>query len=161
MPDQRLDSLIDYARRFIGAPYVYGGNGPHVFDCSGLACTILKKSGNLRVSEDLKAFQIYDRLAEKGVILGLDPNKDFDPQKNKERMAFPVGTWFFYGAGLDHITHVSFMVDAYSVLEAGGGDSTTDSVEKARKIGACVREVFIDHRKDRVAAVFPKYGWVK
>ena len=27
--------LVEYSKRFLGAPYVYGGNGPDKFDCSG------------------------------------------------------------------------------------------------------------------------------
>ena len=149
MADQRIDSLIAYARRFIGVPYVYGGNGPHIFDCSGLACTILKKSGNIRVSEDLSAQEIYDRLVKQGGTI-VDLGK---------RVGYPVGSFIFYDGGSPKISHVAFMVDTFSVLEAGGGSSTTNSVEKARDLGACVREVFWQHRKDVRAIVFPKFGW--
>ena len=27
--------IVDYAKQFLGTPYVYGGNGPNSFDCSG------------------------------------------------------------------------------------------------------------------------------
>lgn len=29
------EEVIEYAKRFIGVPYRYGGNGPNAFDCSG------------------------------------------------------------------------------------------------------------------------------
>ena len=29
------DQIVDYAKQFLGVPYVYGGNGPNCFDCSG------------------------------------------------------------------------------------------------------------------------------
>ena len=27
--------MVAYAKQFLGTPYVYGGNGPNSFDCSG------------------------------------------------------------------------------------------------------------------------------
>lgn len=29
------DQIVAYAKQFLGVPYVYGGNGPNCFDCSG------------------------------------------------------------------------------------------------------------------------------
>lgn len=29
------ESVVEYAKNFIGVPYRYGGNGPNAFDCSG------------------------------------------------------------------------------------------------------------------------------
>lgn len=35
-PDASLSQqIIDYAKQFLGTPYVYGANGPRSFDCSG------------------------------------------------------------------------------------------------------------------------------
>ena len=31
----KAQEIIDYAKTFLGTPYVYGGNGPNSFDCSG------------------------------------------------------------------------------------------------------------------------------
>lgn len=39
------DSVIDYARKFMHAPYVHGGNGPKVFDCSGFTKYVFKRFG--------------------------------------------------------------------------------------------------------------------
>ncbi len=38
------DSIIQYAKSFIGTPYVWGGNSPDSgFDCSGFICYVYKK----------------------------------------------------------------------------------------------------------------------
>lgn len=34
-PSDQAQAIIDYAKTFLGTPYVYGGNGPDSFDCSG------------------------------------------------------------------------------------------------------------------------------
>ncbi len=33
--DSNLPAIVGYSERFLGIPYVWGGNGPGVFDCSG------------------------------------------------------------------------------------------------------------------------------
>lgn len=39
------DSIIDYARTFMGVPYLHGGNGPSKFDCSGFTLYVFKRYG--------------------------------------------------------------------------------------------------------------------
>ena len=34
-PSGKAEEIIAYAKTFLGTPYVYGGNGPENFDCSG------------------------------------------------------------------------------------------------------------------------------
>ena len=43
--DALADSIIEYAMCFMHAPYVHGGNGPKVFDCSGFTKYVFKKFG--------------------------------------------------------------------------------------------------------------------
>ena len=35
VPNSAGTNIVEYAKQFIGKPYVYGGNGPNSFDCSG------------------------------------------------------------------------------------------------------------------------------
>lgn len=46
--------IAEYAKNFLGCPYVYGGNGPDVFDCSGFVKYVYNQFGyNLnRVASD-------------------------------------------------------------------------------------------------------------
>lgn len=38
-------SIVDYAKQFIGTPYVYGGSSPSGFDCSGYTSYVYKQFG--------------------------------------------------------------------------------------------------------------------
>ena len=40
-----IDDLLSFARSFEGYPYVYGGNGPNSFDCSGFVLYVYKHFG--------------------------------------------------------------------------------------------------------------------
>lgn len=37
--------IVDYAKQFLGVPYVYGGNGPKSFDCSGFTSYVYRHFG--------------------------------------------------------------------------------------------------------------------
>lgn len=39
------DDVIDYSKQFIGVPYVWGGDNPKGFDCSGFTKYVLKEYG--------------------------------------------------------------------------------------------------------------------
>lgn len=39
------DSLVNFAKRFIGTPYVWGGGSPSGFDCSGFTQYVMKEFG--------------------------------------------------------------------------------------------------------------------
>jgi len=41
----RVDTIINYAKSFIGVPYVYGGTSPRGFDCSGYVQYVFKHYG--------------------------------------------------------------------------------------------------------------------
>ena len=40
-----VDQLLDYARTFIGRPYVWGATGPNSFDCSGFTRYVFQEFG--------------------------------------------------------------------------------------------------------------------
>ena len=44
-PRTVADAIIKEAGRHLGKPYVYGGNGPQSFDCTGFTCYVFKKFG--------------------------------------------------------------------------------------------------------------------
>jgi peptidoglycan hydrolase-like protein with peptidoglycan-binding domain len=42
---EKCDALIEYAKQFLGKPYVLGAEGPNSFDCSGLTWYVYKNFG--------------------------------------------------------------------------------------------------------------------
>ena len=44
-PKELVDQLLDYARTFIGRPYVWGATGPNSFDCSGFTRYVFQEFG--------------------------------------------------------------------------------------------------------------------
>lgn len=40
-----IDDLVAFAKSYVGYPYVYGGNGPNYFDCSGFVLYVYKHFG--------------------------------------------------------------------------------------------------------------------
>ncbi|MFP5470508.1 MAG: C40 family peptidase [Bacteroidia bacterium] len=41
----KRDSIVDFAKNYIDAPYRYGGTNEKGFDCSGFACFVMKNNG--------------------------------------------------------------------------------------------------------------------
>ena len=37
--------IVNYAKKFLGKPYVYAANGPNAFDCSGFTCYVYRQYG--------------------------------------------------------------------------------------------------------------------
>ncbi|MFD3157643.1 C40 family peptidase [Haloimpatiens sp. FM7330] len=83
------NSIVNYSYRFLGRPYVWGGSGPSVFDCSGFTAYVYRKLGvslphytvsqanlgktvsrsNLRAG-DLVFFNTSGRLSHVGIYIG-------------------------------------------------------------------------------------------
>lgn len=140
-----MDLLIAYAMTFVGTPYKYAGNNPLQggMDCSGFVGEVLRFSGLVGNKEDLTAQELYDRFESSGSL--------------GSRSA---GSLAFYGKSVTQITHVAFMVDQYRILEAGGGQSSTVSIEDAAAKNAMVRGRLVNYRQDLVATVKPRYALI-
>jgi hypothetical protein len=67
-----------------------------------------------------------------------------------------AGALVFYGSE-SRITHVAFCIDTFRVLEAGGGNSTTQTPTDAARQNAYVRVRPARQRRDLVSIIMPKY----
>lgn len=134
-------TISEYAQKFIGRPYIWGGDGSGKcaggFDCSGLVLECLQAFGILP-SGDMTAQGIYDILYRQ---LGWH-----NAPKNKEGS----DDILFFGKDTAHITHVAIAISGGLMIEAGGGGSKCKT--PATSTGM-VRIRPIAWRKDLVVAL--------
>jgi cell wall-associated NlpC family hydrolase len=132
------EALIAYLHLFIGKPYIWGGEGPTGFDCSGLVREALKSVGHCPKGGDQTAQMLHDYFlmtGEKGVL--------------------KPGSLCFFGP--QKITHVAVAINDWQMIEAGGGDANNQDVAQADKDHAFVRIRPIQSRADLRAVIFPPY----
>lgn len=103
-------SFVDYAMKFIGKSYVWGGDGSGKcgggFDCSGLVLECLWAFG-LYDGPDTTAQGLYKALKKKG---WMEVSFDFIAE----------GDVLFFGKDLKHITHVAIAIGGGLMIEAYG-----------------------------------------
>lgn len=133
------ETFIQACLQFIGIPYIWGGDDPmRGFDCSGLAQELLAMIG-LDPKGDQTAHALFEHFRVNAAV-GKTPT---------------AGSLVFYGSPT-RVTHVGVMIDEKHMIEAGGGGSSTSSVEKAIAQNAYIRIRPIKNRTDLVAVVTPK-----
>lgn len=137
-----IDELINYAKSFLGLPYIWGGDDPiKGFDCSGLIQEILESVG-IDPPGDQTAHQLYEHFKKVGTIC--------PPEK---------GALVFFGS-MDKVTHIALCLDELHMLEAGGGGSKCLTRDDAAIQNAFVRIRPIARRKDKVCFIMPKYSFL-
>ncbi|MEI6408813.1 MAG: C40 family peptidase [Bacteroidota bacterium] len=81
--------MIQYAQKYVGSPYKYGGESPSGFDCSGFTSYVLKQYG-------VKLSPASAEQAKQGVKIPLDRARQ--------------GDLLFFGDAT-HIQHVALIVE--------------------------------------------------
>lgn len=128
------DCVIDLGMRFIGVPYLWGGNTPMSgFDCSGLIVELLASVGIIGDRDDHTAQSLYNKFKD----LTLDT-----PER---------GCLVFFGKSVSEITHVGLMLSNSLMLESGPGSSSVNSLDSAIKQKSYVRVRPFSRRSDVVA----------
>lgn len=139
-----LTLLKDYAFRFVGTPYLYGGKTPMSGeDCSGLVTEVLRFGGLIKYDQVLNAQGIHDFLL---TLPG-----------TKELMAPDIGAVAFYGQSDKAITHTAFCIDYFRAIGADGGHEDTLNIETAVSEHAYVKGLPVKYRIDLVKMLLPKY----
>lgn len=131
-------TIADYALKFVGRPYIWGGDGSGKcdggFDCSGLVLECLLAFG-IFPNVDMTAQGIYDKLYAM--------NWHHVTQRKPDDI-------LFFGKDTSHITHVAIAIGNGLMVEAGGGGS---KCKTAATSTGMVRVRPISWRKDLVAAL--------
>jgi len=134
--------LYDYAMSFVGTPYRWGGDDSiDGFDCSGFVQELLMSAG-----EDPEGDQTAQGLFNWFSSMGRARHDVWD-----------LGSLIFFGESVTKITHIGFLLDAYRMVEAGGGGSATKTIKDAAEQNAFIRVRLIESRKDKVAILKPYY----
>lgn len=121
MPDTALSLFVKIAESHLGRWYIWGGDDPSGFDCSGLVVECLKTVGFLDERQDMTANDLWQSF--QSYACGL-------PKR---------GALVFYFNGDDYATHVAICLDGDYCITADGGGSKIKSMADAVKHNAFVK----------------------
>lgn len=134
--------LRDYALRFVGIHYKWGGNNPLTgMDCSGFIQILLASVGE-DPPGDQTAQALYNYFSSNG---------------HATWNHYSMGALAFFGESATKITHVGMLLDQYRMIEAAGGNSRTQTRTDAEDKGAFVKISLLSRRSDLVAILKPYY----
>ncbi|MBU8934632.1 MAG: C40 family peptidase [candidate division Zixibacteria bacterium] len=113
--------FLKTALSYLGTPYIWGGDDPSGFDCSGLVVECLKSAGLLSENKDFTADDLLRHFQPNAVEL---------PRS---------GALLFRIDCNGRAGHVAICLDRYFKIEAAGGGSGTTDPSKAWRDNAYVR----------------------
>jgi len=116
LPEEKRELAIELAKRFIGKPYIWGGDDPVLgFDCSGFVIEVLKSVGFLPRSGDWTA------------------NGLMSVFKDCETIEPLAGCLVFWGRSpnSNRAIHVEFCLSDELSIGASGGGRRTKNVNDA------------------------------
>ena len=134
----KLTILAIAAMQYFNQPYMWGGNGPYEFDCSGLVIRCLHDSG----------ITLPDMTAQDLHTWAVDGNKGISCTPQDDCL-------LFFGDDVFSITHVAISISPTHMIEAGGAgrNSLKMSKEELAFKNARVRLKLIKSRKNLVSSI--------
>jgi cell wall-associated NlpC family hydrolase len=129
---EKREIAMRVAWKYLGKPYIWGGDDPSGFDCSGLVIECLKSCGVLPRSGDWTA----NTLAKS---MGWD---------KIERRDIEEGDLVFWENSLrSRVIHVEMCINQTYAIGASGGGSRTRTVKDAAEQNAFIKIRPIDSRR--------------
>jgi cell wall-associated NlpC family hydrolase len=123
MSDRRNSArhwFLKTALAYLGTPYVWGGDDPSGFDCSGLVIEALRSVGLIE-GADFTADDLLKKFASQIVT---------EPER---------GCLIFFLNSEGRAVHVGICLDRFFMIEAGGGDSKVTDAASAWQRNAFVK----------------------
>jgi len=146
-----------YLAQWVGTFYLWGGNDPSGFDCSGLVIEVLMGVGILPHGYDGTAHDLYLRFKHLKILPhGYDGTAHdlylrFKHLKTETLKPGCLVFWFRDGRA----RHVEMALDEYHTLGASGGGRTTTTVAEAIRQDAFVKMRPITYRGPQYKIVDP------
>lgn len=114
MLEEKRKQAVEYAKNWVGTFYLWAGNDPAGFDCSGLIHEILQSVGLEPHKFDSTANDLYRA------------------HKNNKIDYLKEGCLVFWFKG-NEAKHVEMAINSYQTIGASGGGSPSMSVDKLSK----------------------------
>lgn len=122
--------MLEYAKRFLGTPYRWGGDDFYGIDCSGMVIECLKACGVMKPKDaDTTADGLWKKYSQTYKVM--------QPQ------ACALAFWFNDDG---KAYHVAICTSEYFCITADGGTSKTNTATDADVQNAFVKYRPIDHR---------------
>lgn len=128
--------LLKTALKYLGKPYIWGGDDPEGFDCSGFVNECLKTVGFIGEREDYSAEGLWELYA-KNLI-------------DKPR----AGALLFYFSPTGKCYHVAICLDEYYQIGSSGGHKDTIDLAVAWKHNAYVKIRPINYNSNTMKVVY-------
>lgn len=127
MDEQRdRDLMMRVAWHYLGTPYIWAGDDPSGFDCSGFAVECLQSVGLLPRQGDWTAGSLRDRFRKSPVFASFVKPGDLVFWRAAEADASPI-------------IHVEIMIDDFRSIGASGGGSANTTIDEAWRRNAYIK----------------------